>query len=157
MKFCTALFKEVFELCGFAYVDDADLLQTGNNPTEVARKLQKALFTWESVINATGGAMSPSKSWWYSVDFLWKNGVFSLTDGGKTSDIIAHDENGTAVSLDYLMHHSATKMLGVWLAPDGSHDTQIAKMKAEAVDWADYIRTGHLSPSDTWIALSTTI
>ena len=157
VKFCTALSKEVFELCGFAYVDDADLLQTGDSPEEVCRNLQAALSTWEGVINATGGAMAPTKSWWYSVDFLWKNGVYSLSDGGKTGDLIAHDENGNAISLAYLMHGQATKMLGVWLSPDGSKSTQIAKMKSKAQNWADYIRTGHLSAKDTWIALSTTI
>ena len=157
VKFCSALSREVFELCGFAYVDDADLLQTGTSPAEVNRNLQKALSLWEGVINATGGAMAPTKSWWYSVDFLWKNGVYTLADGGKTGDIVAHDENGNKISLSYLMHHSATKMLGVWLAPDGSHTKQIATMKSKAMDWADYIRTGHLSASDTWIALSSTI
>ena len=157
VKFCSALSKELFELCGFAYVDDADLLQTGHTPAEVNRNLQKVLSLWESVINATGGAMAPAKSWWYSVDFVWKKGVYTLADGGKTGDIVAHDENGTKISLSYLLHNSATKMLGVWLAPDGSHTKQIEMMKSKAMDWADYIRTGHLSPSDTWVALSTTI
>ena len=62
VQFCSALSKDAFELCGFAYVDDADLLQTGHCAKEVSKNLQAALTTWEEVINATGGAMAPSKT-----------------------------------------------------------------------------------------------
>ena len=36
IKFCTSLSKQLYQLVGFSYVDDCDLIQSGACPIEVA-------------------------------------------------------------------------------------------------------------------------
>jgi len=62
VNFCSALTNELFRLCGFAYVDDCDLIQAGDDPIQVSANMQAALSTWEGIVQATGGALAPDKS-----------------------------------------------------------------------------------------------
>lgn len=63
---------------GYAFVDDTDLVQMGHHATtpgeSVASVMQQTLDTWEGSLRATGGALVPSKSHWYLVDYVWKSG-----------------------------------------------------------------------------------
>jgi hypothetical protein len=62
-------------LCGFLFMDDADLLfmaqTTHQQGKEIAESAQRHLDEWEGLIHATGGAIIPSKSFWYLMDFQW--------------------------------------------------------------------------------------
>ena len=52
--------KEVLNLCGFAFVDDSDIIAVSNednNPTENLERMQSILNQWESVAKTTGGAI----------------------------------------------------------------------------------------------------
>jgi hypothetical protein len=66
------------KIVGFAFVDDKDLLQASRpgkcTYVEVAQKMQDGLDLWEGLLKATGGALVPAKSYWYLIDFKWKNG-----------------------------------------------------------------------------------
>ena len=77
VQFTSPLTKQVFDLCGFAYVDDSDLIVTGESAVKVAHNMQNSLSAWEGLIKPTGGVMAPEKSWWYLIDFDWTNGKWS--------------------------------------------------------------------------------
>ena len=74
-KFNTPITKQTLELCGFAYVDDTDLLQSSgtksfyNNPEQDMERMQNAIDCWESVAKSTGGAITTNKSLWYCIYF----------------------------------------------------------------------------------------
>jgi len=57
------------------FVDDCDLWQSATNVNEkgedVVEKMQEAVVTWEGCLGASGGALSPSKSCWYLIDYKW--------------------------------------------------------------------------------------
>jgi hypothetical protein len=59
----------------FAFVNDADVIHSKddvNTPGEIiAAKMQDFVDLWEGSIRATGGALEPSKSYWYLIDFKW--------------------------------------------------------------------------------------
>jgi len=76
--------------------------------------MQSALSTWEGIVQATGGALAPDKSWWYLVDFVWVNGTWKLSDKGEGLDLVAHDKDENEISLTYLMSSEAQQMLGVY-------------------------------------------
>jgi hypothetical protein len=71
--FVSAISWMSIALCGFLFVDDADLLfmapTTHQQGEEIAESAQRHLDEWEGLIHATGGALVPSKSFWYLVDF----------------------------------------------------------------------------------------
>ncbi len=152
-----AISKGLFHLCGFAFVDDSDLIQDGESCPIIAADMQHAISLWEDVMNATGQAMEPSKSWWYLVDYSWKDGIWSFADGSMDKSLIAHDTDGTAVPLTRLKHDAATKMLGVYLSPHGDMKKELEYLREKAMVWSDFIRCGHLSKGETWVALSTYI
>jgi hypothetical protein len=77
---CMTVFKALIsedeiKFVGFAFVDDTDLLQTGNTMVDtfedVAKYMQEGLDLWEGLIKAMGGALVPEKSYWYLLDFKW--------------------------------------------------------------------------------------
>ena len=57
----------------FAFIDDTDVIHSRTNTTskQIGQEMQNIMDTWEGGIRATGGALKPSKSHWYLVDFKW--------------------------------------------------------------------------------------
>jgi hypothetical protein len=74
----SALSCAVVSFVCYTFVDDTDLVHTQANSDLPAINLipdmQAAVDHWEGGLRASGGALVPSKSHWYLVDFKWKNG-----------------------------------------------------------------------------------
>jgi hypothetical protein len=68
--------KLILALAGFAYVDDSDLLQTGDSIRQVVKKMQEKLKAWVAGVGVTGGILAPLKCWWYLVTFKYKTGTW---------------------------------------------------------------------------------
>jgi hypothetical protein len=71
----TALTVSAVSFVCYAFVDDANLVHTAKDvhtrgPT-VLVEMQQALDHWEGGLKATGGALVPSKSYWYLINFVW--------------------------------------------------------------------------------------
>jgi len=63
------------KMVGFAFVDDTDLCVFGPQVTRqmVRDELQKSVDHWEGLLQATGGALVPTKCVWYLIDFQFAN------------------------------------------------------------------------------------
>ena len=157
VEFCTAISKETFKLVGFAYVDDSDLIQTGTDPTRVLASMQNLINMWGSLIDVTGGALSVEKSWWYMIDYVWRRGSWVATDAGTNLDLVATSSSGDRVSLKRLHAHEASKMLGIFIAPDGNKTALINDMKTSAINWGSKMRYGHSTRHEAWTALKVNI
>ena len=157
VDFCTTLSKEVFKLVGFAYVDDSDLIQTGSDPITVLASMQRLINMWGSLIDVTGGALSVEKSWWYMVDYVWRRGRWIAKDAGNMLDLVATSSSGERISLKRLHAHEASKMLGIFIAPDGNKTALIQDLKSAAIKWGANMRYGHSTRKEAWTALNTNI
>ena len=65
-------------MAGFAFVDDADLIQTARNtsdPHALIRDAQEGLTLWEQLLRTTGGAIDPKKSEWAMLHYQWRGGI----------------------------------------------------------------------------------
>ena len=120
--FCSALSKSLFVLLGFSYVDDTDLFQTGSSPLEVLVSMQNLINDFGCLMEVTGAAINTDKSWYYLVDYTWKNGKWITRDPG-TYDLVATNSDGDEISLRRLCSTEAAKMLRVWMAPNLSTST----------------------------------
>ena len=49
----------MFVLIGFSYVDDCDLIQTGQDVVEVMTSMQQVVDSWTDEVEVTGGALEP--------------------------------------------------------------------------------------------------
>ena len=157
VKFCTSLSKQVFLLVGFSYVDDCDLIQSGSSPIQVLQSMQDLINNWGSVMKVTGGAISVEKSWWYLVDFVWAHGKWIAHDAEPDADLVASSSTGEILSLKRLYCNEASKMLGVWIAPDGSNNKLVEELQWSALDWSAKVKSGNPSAKEAWQALHTTI
>jgi len=159
-KFCTAISKELFLLVGFAYVDDCDLIQSGQDPMEVARSMQTVVQQWGDLMEVTGGALNldPSKSYWYMVEYVWKHGKWIASDADLGDfDLVARAADGEFISLTRLNCNDESEMLGLWMCPSGRNTKMINSLRLAAVDWAAKLRIGRSSQAEAWTALHTTI
>jgi len=52
----------------FAYVDDCDLIQSGQDPQAVADSMQTIIREWGDLMEVTGGALGTMKSYRYLID-----------------------------------------------------------------------------------------
>jgi hypothetical protein len=59
----------------YAFVDDTDVIHSAESTDtpgeEVIQEMQGVLDRWGGLLRATGGAIVPSKSYWYAIDFKW--------------------------------------------------------------------------------------
>ena len=157
VEFCSTLSKQLFLLVGFSYVDDCDLIQSGEDPITVARSMQRVIQQWGDLMEVTGGALASDKTYWYLVEFVWKRGKWIAADSPLEFDLIAKTEDNNFVSLNRLSCSTASEMLGIWMAPNGSKTKMIQEMRTSAVEWGAKIRKGRPSQEEAWQALHSTI
>jgi hypothetical protein len=141
---------EELKIVGFAFVDDKDLLRASKpgekTYAEVAEDMQNGLDLWEGLLKATGGALVPDKSYWYLIDFKWKNGAWKYTTMEETEfELTMKDKDELCHALSRLPVHEACRSLGYCAAPDGNRRAQVEYMRSVAVDWSDKLRAGHLT------------
>ncbi len=158
--FSTAISQEELDLCGFAFVDDSDIIASAgnyNNPDATMTRMQEVVDGWEGSAKTTGGALAPDKSWFYLIHFDWEDGKWSYgnLDNVVQNTLSAKDAQDQRVNLQYLSSDVAQEMLGVFLAPDGNNSMQVKTFKQKTMKLAEMIRTGHLDRNEAWTALNT--
>ena len=83
--------------------------------------MQRVIQQWGDLMEVTGGALASDKTYWYLVEFVWKRGKWVAADSPLEFDLIAKTEdNNHFVSLNRLFCSTASEMLGIWMAPNGS-------------------------------------
>ena len=75
-----ALSGERAEYVACAFVDDTTHFQNSpsNDVNDVLLRTQQNHTTLEGLMKATGGAMNPKKTFWWLIDFQWKNGCWKM-------------------------------------------------------------------------------
>jgi len=75
--------QQLIQFVGYLFVDDMDKIQTRHNIQATKNNMQvlmqAALDLWNQGLLATGGALVPEKSFWYSINFCWCIGKWSYT------------------------------------------------------------------------------
>ena len=155
--FCYSLSMGLYQLCGFSYVDDCDLIADGDNATEVHHKLCRMLNMWDELMEVNGAAIAPDKCWWYLVDFVWKGGQWRYNNAGANMTLQVRDKDNELWNLKYIKALEAKEMVGVHLAPDGNEKAQMKALKDKASKWASQMRSSPLDGYTIWTALHRTI
>ena len=156
-QFCSSISKQLFLLIGFSYVDDCDLFQSGTDRHEVLESMQELIDNWGGLMRVTGGALRTDKSWWYLIKFIWVRGQWVPTDAGDNLRLTAVNADGDRVELDYLSCDEASKLLGVWMAPNGNRIKLISVLKEAAVDWSAKFINSNASHLEAWTSVHSTI
>jgi len=98
------------KLVGFAFVDDTDLIIHGPQVTSanLLPTMQSSVDHWEGLLRATGGALVPTKCFWYGIDFKWKINTWQyLRTREHPGNISILDDNRQQVTIPRLETHEA--------------------------------------------------
>lgn len=157
-SFCMCLSKETFHLLGFAFVDDADLIQSGDTAEEVMAKMQDLLDHWRDLMEVTGGALETKKTYYTLVDYKRRKGEWTAYDP-EVGDLVLsiRNDKNEKVILKRLKFSDAQEMLGVWMAMDGNNNRQVKESSKAVTEWASKLRKGHFSAEMSWKAYCSTI
>ena len=159
-KLHAAIGSTFAHLAGFAFVDDADTIQTAANHESVEQLMDKAqaqLTLWEQGIRATGGGIEGSKSDFAVVHFQWDKGIPRYAPPDEAHRLHVPAPNGGREYLEQLPATTARRTLGVWQAPDGNETEQTKRMKEKATKWAISMRKGFLSREDITFGVKTSL
>lgn len=141
--FCMCLSKELFELVGFAFVDDADLIQSGEDADTVLTKTQLLLDQWRDLMAVTGGAIETKKSYFYIIDYKKQKGKWKAFDPDiGDEELTVLDKDGNRCTLDRLACGEAAEMLGVWMAMNRDKSMQIEILQGKVQEWTNLARAG---------------
>ena len=129
----------------YAFVDDTDVVHTApdvNTPgLEVLSDMQHVVDHWEGGLRATGGALVPSKSYWYLIDHIWTGEKWRYaTQEDIPGDITIRDIDGRSrVTLRRFEVDHAEETLGVYLAMDGTNKAEVQKLREKSEEFAECV------------------
>lgn len=153
MRFIHAITKEAFQLAALAFVDDSDLVQSGETAQMAYDLMKESMRFWESMIKQTGGCLVPEKSSWYLIDYVWRKGKFRCKNPLMDQDLEATTKQGEVVSLRRLLAHESMEMLGIHMSPDGNNVAQIQSMRRKTTKWADQVRTRFITRDEAMVSI----
>jgi Reverse transcriptase (RNA-dependent DNA polymerase) len=149
------------QFVGYSFVDDTDLIVANQSKwadaESVIDALQGAMSEWEGGLRATGGALEPAKTFFYLVDFSWKQGKWTYNTTATTTELQIRNLEGDLQAVEQVPVHEARRTLGVLLAPDGNNDAEFLSLKQKAQVWASNVTAHQLSRKYAWQSLQTTI
>jgi hypothetical protein len=140
-----------------AFVDDTYLGFTDPGlitlETMIA-KLNHIAQTWEKILFYSGGALNLSKCSWYTVYWDWKKGRPPLRMIHKDDPTLTMATQGQTTDLSAIRRmetSDVSRILGVYLAPDGNFFDQLRVLKTKADGYAIRLRSPKLTPRDIQI------
>jgi hypothetical protein len=156
----TVISGDEFSFVCYTFVDDSDVVHssTDDDPytSDLVSEMQQVVDMWEGGLRASGGALVPSKSYWFLIDFVfecnrWRYARLEECPGILT---IRNINGNNRVELERLDIHEARETLGVFIAMDGNQQAhQFLELLGKAHLWADKVRTGHFTPAEAWYSL----
>jgi hypothetical protein len=158
-KSSNLLSDESYHFACYTYVDDTDLIHNGNantTPSEMVAEMQRILDHWAGGLRATGGALVPSKSYWYDIAFKWnqpKSTWEYKTMQELPGSLTLHDHLQQLVTIRRMDVHQANETLGLWIAANGNKRAQIQALRNSIVRWTGKISTKQLTKVEAWLSL----
>ena len=107
------------------------------------------MLCWEKTLEITGGALKPSKCYWYLVDFMWKQGEWFYRSTSNQSCRIVGD-NGTGHIIRSLPVEESKEIMGVWQNLIGDNTCQIDALITKHSILIQRVRTSDLSRRVVW-------
>ena len=158
----TPLSKGEYQFVGYAFVDDTDLVigdvPGDKKPGSLIPRIQIAMIWREGTVRATGGATAPEKSFWYLIDFEWKQGKWQyIEENERDQSVLVRNPYGKIVKMERKGPHDAERTLGVRQAPSGDRTCELEYLCSKAEEWADKVRTKHIPADLVWESLTTGI
>jgi len=141
-------------------VDDTDLCILGSHVyrQSVRDEMQCSVDHWEGLLQATGGALVPTKCFWYLINFRFTNNKWMYANKSHhPGKITIKDDRQNWVAIPRLETNKACRMLGVHLAPDGNWEMELQYLLSVMSDWKVHMAVARLTPSDAMFSLKNVV
>jgi hypothetical protein len=140
---------------GEIFVDNTDLLtmlQDVFSVTEILPIAQANLDKWASLLIATGGALNPSKCYWYMISYKCRNGEWEYNNNTRHKLTILLP-GGDRTEIAQLLVTEGKKMLVVWSSPTGLDTKHLQEMVfGKTSNWVGRLKNAHLPVHLAWKA-----
>lgn len=136
-----------------AFVDDTSVGFTDPgflSLKTMVSKLSNIAQTWQKLLFYSGGALNLKKCSWYIMHWDWKNGrphMQRITEGDPTLSMTTQGENNSQTIKRFELN-TASRILGVYLSPNGDFSEQLQVLKSKADTFAIRLRSPRLHPQD---------
>ena len=142
-----------FQRVGEAYVDDTDLWTALERSTleEMALEMEEVAQFWEQLLFTTGGALALEKCFFVAVQWSFEGDIYTLPKG-LVGNVSISLSSGADYDQKEPIRQSATnvgsRVLGVFLAPDGNNAEDLKVMCAKGSSMARNVAHSKLSRSE---------
>ena len=147
---------------GLGYVDDVTLCASSSidgidndeikergemEEEEVFEEIKKIGDAWETMLFTNGGKLELIKCFWIFVCWKWIRGipVLKTPEEIKRELVIKQSEDGSEIKIPIKSGHEAPKVLGCYVAADGTWDREFGRWSTEAASFASRIKQAKLS------------
>jgi hypothetical protein len=139
-----------------AFVDDTSVGFTEPTGSATLSNLTDSLAhiaqTWEKLLFYSGGSLNLQKCSWYALHWKWEKGRPTLTTiAPHHKDLTLTtqgQDNAPPTTIRRCEINKATRILGLYLSPDGDFSTQLQILKKKADTYAHCLRSPRLTPQD---------
>jgi hypothetical protein len=163
LTFISAVSGTLMVVACFAFVDDTDVIHSRTNAfgKEIGKEMQSVMDTWKGGICATGGALEPSKSNWYLLDFKWipkqLRWNYRMIDELPGTLQVCNPQ-GKQETLERVEINEGCVTLGINIAPDGSQEGEVNYLMTKVCQWISrFFNANHMNSLYTWYAFNNTI
>jgi hypothetical protein len=160
MNLSSSISQRIFLLASIIYVDDTDLLHWadfyGMSDDDFVAKIQKGLHDWGMLVQASGGSLKQSKSFWYLLSWKFNNGkpVLKPQSALPSTPLLIPQPDGSTLPIPRKDNDHTEKTLGVWNNPLNDPKVGLEKIKDTGLTWVDSIKSRPLERRDVWLSLT---
>ena len=156
----SAISQRLFLLAAIIYVDDTDLIHWakfyGMTDDDFISDVQNGVTDWGKLVQASGGSLKQSKSFWYLLSWKFVRGVPTLKTQANLPDtsLLIPQPDGSSLLIDRCDNSETKKTLGVWNNPLNDYEAPLKELKDIGLEWIDSLRARPLEKRDTWLSLT---
>lgn len=160
MDLKSSITQRLFLLASIIYVDDTDLLHWadfyGMSDEDFVEKIQKGLHDWGMLVQASGGSLKQSKSFWYLLSWKFTNGkpILKPQSALPSSPLLIPQPDGSTLPIPRKENDHTEKTLGVWNNPINDPKVGLEKIQETGLSWVDSIKARPLERRDVWLSLT---
>ena len=146
-------------LVGYCFAYDSTIIQIAPSPTtpttDIVKISQSGLDLFSGAAETTCVQVSVSKIKWHLLDFKWDStGQCRLAE--NQADLFLDTPEGPQ-KIERLPPYQSSRILGVWISPNGSSNEQTKQLKEVNTAWAYRVRSGHTRKANTWFYFQSTV
>ena len=139
---------------GSAFVDDTNMYvfgKWGETASDIYSSAVEQVTAWKKLLRVSGGSAKAVKSFWYLMDQVCVNGVWSWKNT-QGCELEIEVDDGIREKIVSLPMSEEKNFLGVFDSPEGGNKKQLEKITNKFDTWIQRMRNGHLPPHLGWMS-----